>query len=351
MEKFLNKLKQKNIPWSKDVNLTELKKGYSRISNILQSLNLIPELSPQQFFRLTKGHTQKYYSVCADKNQDKKYFFRSLVNLKLIQNSDFAREIQLMQIIKNSAVPFKKYLLNYIKFSTDINLPWILLEYLDTTTVLEDKDRRGRLTRTLTDAEIQLLVNVINELQTVPLDIIQNKLSIPTFNIVNSLYNQISEKYYQNKSIHTLLDESSFKISLDIIKKNEQLISEESKYPTHGDFYSGNIFINTSNQNAQIRIVDWENFHINNFAYDITFFYVHLFKEDDFANRITAEYRKQLSLGLHNKFDRLFKLNLIYLCLKSLVMDTFYDYSKKEAVQKRNGLKKMLIRTINQMNL
>ncbi len=282
-----------------------------KIDSILKKKTLTPLITPSEFIFRTHGHQHRYYSVCMDKNGNK-IFFHALLNKDDESRHKFLNELFFANVIKSMSSGLAKYMPQYIDASEDqAPVPWLISTYIEDK-VLEDKQKAEHVYRTLNLEEIFSITHSIYQINTEFLKIYDLKtIDRKSVNIVWNVLDT-SLPIIVNRGL--VQENIAIKIK-EFVHSNFNLLTEENIYFTHGDFHLGNIIVNDKHKSHTI-IIDWENYHINNFAYDIAFLYSRLFDEKSLRKQLVLDFIKKIpDNSMVKKFYILFRCNLIYFAL------------------------------------
>lgn len=287
-----------------------------KISNVLKKLEITPKESPQGFIKRTKKRKHRYSTICFDKKGKKFIFYASLHDSPREKNK-MKTEVKFAQFLiknKKNYSFFPKYFLARI----EKNFCWILREFVEEKP-LESKKEIEKLERKLSEEEIKKICKVLIEMQKIKV----SQLSFLKQKELNNFF-KIPEEIKKRK---VLVDNEINKIKKFILK-NRQLLKAENKYFCHGDFQIGNIILSKDG----VKIIDLESAMISNFAFDICFLWLRLWREkvrkkflEYFYNFLPKEKKK--------KFEILFRLNCLFLGFHNFCA-TPTEYLK-EMVEKR----------------
>lgn len=347
---FFSKFKRKNLAWAQDVDLIKLKEGFNQISSILQNFNLEPQISPIEYFTLTKGYKRKYYSTCVDKTTHIPYFFHAFIKTSEKEYSAFddlpiLKEITFASQLNQRCEFVEKYVPKYIKYSQNNSpLPWFVTEFIEGST-LENKNQIGKLALEPSPVMIHHISSVLNQLGNL-LKTFKFESPIKHFDVRKEVGFLCSETIPRLRSNGYLPKEYETGIKQFLIK-NTAVVEKEIRYFSHGDFHIGNIFYNVHDTRYSVKIVDWENYHINNPAYDLSVFFLRLFEEKTFRRAMIFQYLKQFNKDEIHIFTLLFRFNILYLTLKQASWNPLFELSKSKERKREHWLKKLLFTSLN----
>jgi len=176
------------------------------------------------------------------------------------------------------------------------------------------------------------LVKIIYEINTKLYNKFFPKLKIEKSNIEETI-KEIIKKILPSLKIKGLLNLKNIKLINQFLLKYESLLEESNLYFNHGDLNPGNILFSSA---GEIKIVDWETYHLNNLLYDITYFYSHLYGSEAFRKKILIDFFKLIPNKYEKKSKILFRSNIIILSLKYINYGLFLELNEKDfQMQKR----------------
>lgn len=310
-----------------------------RINQIVFQLNLKPFVTPEKFIEKTKGIKHRYYTPCVQNG--KKYFFYALLKKEKKSKEKFLKELRLANFLINTKPKqLLPHLPNYIKTSLQTSQPpWILVDWTNNP-VLEDKKNAEVSIHKLNYKETKQLVETIIKInQFLQNTDWQKKLKIEKFNL-----KQAWQKIISNLEI---LYHKGFKHDkIKVIKKNLnsdfQLWNKENHYFCHGDLHLGNIIYHKVNSEISFKIIDWELYHINNFAYDVSFLFSRLWQERKMRNDLIKKYLSFLPKNKIEVFKKLFKANLTYFAIIYGLKSSPLEFTKAQVKKRQAWFKKLI---------
>ena len=315
-----------------------------KITSVLKKLSLKPKINPQEFIKTTDGIKHRYYSSCSRKN--KNYFFYALLKRDEKNKTKFIRELKIAKFLLKNKHTLTKYFPLYID-SSDLGdqCLWILSENIPSF-VLEDKKRAEKSIRSLEKKEIHSLARVIFDFNHHFLDSkIKRAIKTDKFK-VNQNYKKLLKTLIGLKGSGIINSKFLQKAQL-FISDNRRLLNRENKYFVHGDVHLGNIFVYKKGREIKIKIIDWELYHLNNFAYDIAFFYSRLWREPELRRMMINEFLSIIPKSKTSIFKRLFKLNLIYFSTTYGLESSPVEFNQKELSKRKDWFKKLLLHSVD----
>lgn len=310
----------------------DLNEAEKRVEKILKKLKLTPEVNPKRFFSLTKGYKHRYFSICKYKN--KKVFFSCVVKYDKLTIESFKKEYKLAKLINSSLFSCPNYLPRYLKIS--LKDLCFVQEYIPSYTTLQNKNKIFEINPSINIIQAkklsEKLVKIIYEINIKLFNKFFPKLKIEKSNI-EEIIKEIIKKILPSLKIKGLLNLKNIKLISQFLLKYKSLLEESNLYFNHGDLHPGNILFSSA---GEIKIVDWETYHLNNLLYDITYFYSHLYGSEAFRKKILIDFFKLIPNKYEKKSKILFRSNIIILSLKYINYGLFLELNEKDfQMQKR----------------
>lgn len=157
------------------------------------------------------------------------------------------------------------------------------------------------------------------------------KVKLPKFNCQKYLNIPAYEKLVKKK----LVGKKAVNNILAMIKKTMPLLKKENHYLSHNDLNLGNILLNR----GKILIIDWELIHINNFAYDMSYLWTHLWQlKKDLRKKMIEIYLNNIPQSQAEKFKRLLPVITAYVSLGGILT----EHKGKNIKQRKKFYKKIL---------
>ncbi|MFQ6049688.1 MAG: phosphotransferase [Candidatus Paceibacterales bacterium] len=273
-----------------------------KIKEKLKELHLKPEVSPKKFLQKYKTGKHRYFSPCFKKEKEVVAFYARLHD-NLDAKQKFLNEVRFLKELKKSNLRIKEIVPEILSSGVEKDFEWFEREYPPPPPLGKSRKASSPLSPLIIDKIVKAIVEIsrINP-KKFP------KIKFKKFNPRNYL----AEGTYENLVKRRIISrEISHKIAR-MIKNKMGLLEKENHYFSHGDLNLGNILSNGEN----IRIIDWELVHLNNFAYDIGYLWAHLWEaKRDLRNRLMASYLKRLSPSQLTKFKKLLPVVASYLSL------------------------------------
>lgn len=299
-----------------------------KIWKVLEKLKLFPLESPENFIARTNKTKHRYSTVCQNEKGEK-FLFLCRLHESPFEKEKMKTEIKLANFLQKRNFPFFP---KYFASKIEKDFEWLVREYFEEG-VLEDQGEIEKLKRQISEEEIEKICQALLEIQ---------KIKISGFPFLKE--KEIKNFFLLPDEIEKrkILKEKERKKIKKLIEENKKFLKEENKYFSHGDFSIGNlIFL----PNGNLKIIDLESAMISNFAYDICFLWIRLWREK-IKRKILEKFYSLLSKEKKEKFKLLFQLNSLFLGFHSFCASP-KEYSK-EMLKKRkkfylNLLKKAIV--------
>jgi len=299
------------------------------IDKKLKILGMKPEVSPSEFFRVHRSLKHRYFSPVEDKKETKRAFYARCHN-NLDAKRKFIREANFLNKIQKSSYQIKSAIPKIILWRKEKNFEWMVREYIEGIPLEHNRELKSKIEQEKVK-KLALLVNQISKIN--PSEF--STLKIERFNIKNYL----AEDLLKGLSMEGILSSSVVGKLLKKIKKTMPLLERENKYFAQGDLNLGNIIVGEKNK---LWIIDWELIHVNNFAYDICYLWVHLWNtEKKIRKALIEEYIKKLTKEKLSKFKKLLPVVASYLSLGGVKIK--HEKEKEEYFEKRKRFYKSLL--------
>lgn len=281
------------------------------IEKKLKELKLKPEISVKKFLSEHKDRKHRYFSLC--KKNGKKIVFYARLHQNQDAKEKFIQEIEFLKKIKETNLEIKNFIPKILDWRIEKNFEWFEREYLKANPLgfSRNINKKFSLETANQIAEIIFKINKINPAI----------IKLKHFNSQNYLplshYNSLAERKIISKNL--------YKKILKIIKNNLSLLEKENHYFCHGDLNLGNIL----SGGKKIWIIDWELIHINNFAYDIGYFWSHLWQANKKIRKaVIHSFLKKLPKNQIFKFKKILPIVVSYFSLGGI------EYKKEREKEK-----------------
>jgi len=311
------------------------------IKKIIKEEEITPAFSPKVFFTRIGKVKHRYYSP--GKWNGEKIFFYVLLKNDPISRNHFLNEINFALMIKKSQKlrTLQEYVPYYLKIANrKLKNPWIITKYIPFP-VLEDKNNAEKSIFLPEQKQIKKLAKFIYQLNSLKLKSSTNKTfekNSPNFSRRYELLKILLEKNYKKG----LLSSSENEKIKEQVKENKRLFIENSDHLVHGDFHLGNIILQKQNR-QYLKIIDWEDCHLNNLAYDISFLFSRLWREKTIRNKLITNYIRLIpSQREENKFKKLFKMNIIWFSVNYGLRSKPLEFNKKQIAERQKWFKIIL---------
>lgn len=305
-----------------------------KIESILKKLRLKPKIPPLEFITKKGEKKHRYYSICYPYGKLEKMFFYARINKNKWAKEKSMNEIAMVEYIKNTKEKDEvlNYFPNYHKCKKEKDFEWILTKYFKGT-ILESSKKAEKISIALSDKKILDLAKILFSINHSSLF---EKVSIKKFNVKEYLDLENLPLFEKEISLPKL----NPKIK-ELINKNKKFLFEENKYFTHGDFHLGNIVVSEK----RAKIVDWEDYCLNNFAFDTAFFFCRLWREKKIRKKIIKNYFELLSQEEKKKFKILFRIDTLFQTSRDIKVKPL-EFDSIEFEQRKNFFKEVIKNSI-----
>lgn len=271
-----------------------------KIEKTLEKLKLKPEISIDNFLAKFKTKKHRYCTIC-ESEEGKKVVFYSRLHFNLDAKEKVIREIKFLEKLKRSDLKIKEVVPEIIEWKIEKSFEW----YLRNLSPGEPLGQRRILQQKLDKKIISKIAKIILEISKIPQDFIK---PLKEFNVENYL----AKKVYQELLKKKLLKRELVNSIQSFIEKNLSFLKKENKYFSHGDLNLGNLIYD----GKKVFLIDWELIHINNFAFDIGYFWSHLWQaKKEIRRSLVQEYLKEIPKTQFEKFKVLFPIVTSFLAL------------------------------------
>lgn len=265
-----------------------------------KELNLKPEIPIDDFLKEHGKGKHRYFSPCLDKN-GKKVAFYARLHFNLDAKRKIIREINFLEKLKKSRLKIKKRIPQIISFGLEKDFEWFIREYPPGLPLGKSRNLHQKLSSKL----VPRLIEILEDISKIPSSFFPKikKFKIEKY-LAKKTYQELVKKGFIKKKIANSLER--------FIKRNISLLKKENKVFCHGDLNLGNLLVRKN----EVWIIDWELIHLNNFAFDIGYFWTHLWEaETNFRQELIFSFLKKLSKEKIEKFKILFPIVVSYLAL------------------------------------
>ncbi len=304
-----------------------------KIDKKLQELNLRPFIKPADFIRLTKGKKHRYWSVCQTRKGKKVAFFARLHDNK-DASQKFKREVGFLNKIKTQKLDFYQVTPKLIDFGQERDFEWLIREYIDGLPLGFSRKLKTKIpfkiAPKLTKAIFQISQTPKSFLKTIPL----KKFDWHYYIKIQNLYFGLVRR--------GVIKQETYQKIIKLIQARKELLKKENHYFSHGDLNLGNIVLGGNN----FKIIDWELVHFNNFVYDFTYCWIHLWQAPkNFRRKFIQTYLGFLSVRQRKVFREILPVVVIYLALGGIVYQS-QEVSKHYLLARRKFYLKLLLRAL-----
>lgn len=292
-----------------------------KIARVLQLLKLKPAVTPQAFLKKVGATKHRYFSAAQTTDGQTVAFYA-----RLHDNPDagkkFLTEIAVLKKFATHRLPFTDLTPKFFSSGRQPDFEWFTREYVTGPSLGHSRHLTGRLSGTIMS---QLAHGIASIAQCSPRHL---RLKLPAFNPRNYAIAQQCWGLTQN----TRVPPATCRSLTTLVNRSRPLLVAENRALAHGDLNLGNILV----PRGRVRIVDWELTHVNNFAYDIGYLWVHLWEAPPrFRQQLVATYLQQVPARRHRRFQQLFPVVVAYLAIGGIPYRLRREVSKAEQQQRQ----------------
>ncbi len=260
----------------------------------------------------------------------KKFFFKILINDEIAPIEAIKREIEIIKFLSAEKAGINIHQL--VKYDNE-NFPyWYLARYFDGKLLGHFYELYSR-----NDKYIPLLVNVLFSLQNIPQKNLKKILKKKEFFLWQrdfNIYLKMIRDYLQGIE-KEIAKEINFGKIYNFLNEKKEIFSNSPLILTHGDFTLANFVISR----RKLIVTDWEQAHLDNFAYDLSHLWIQLWKHPDWQKRLISEFISRLPKDKIEEFKDLFRVVIISEALGELrlsinLCDKKYKKNATEAALK-----------------
>lgn len=292
-----------------------------KINERLKKNRLIPEISPEFFLKKYKASKHRYCSVCNDFDGNKIVFYARVHNNEDARNK-VKREILFLDEIKKNNFKISGYIPKLIDYGIENDFEWFTREYIEGDALGDIYGQCKKPSIKLVDGllvALRYLLEISSVLKKNKNLKLKNKGSYENY--------LIKIKEYKKLLNNEIISENDYRQIKKFIQKNKNIINNKNKYVVHGDFHPGNIIFKKN----RFWIVDWELAQINNYIFDLSFFWLHS-KGSDFSRRLIVKFTKNIKQKEIAK--KLFRISLLFLLSGEILRLQLLDKKKNKNIQK-----------------
>jgi len=264
----------------------------------IKELKIEPILGLNQFIKKNK----RFYSPPCFNERGEKVFFKILITDEIAPAEAIRREIEIRKFLASY-----KGKLNYpLLISSDSkNFPyWFLSRYLEGKLL-------GHFYNLYLNNKryIPLLVEALFSLQEIPDNSIKKISKIKNCFLWKRDYPEylIMVRSYQKGIDKEIRKKIDFQEIYELFKKKRKFLEKSPLVLAHGDFTLANFVASK----GKLVVTDWEQAHLDNFAYDICHLWIQLLRYPDWQKGLLSEFLSRLSADRKEEFQDLFRLIVI----------------------------------------
>jgi hypothetical protein len=266
----------------------------------LKELQLNPEITPREFLKIHKTGKHRYFSPCLEKDGKIVAFYARLHD-NLDAKEKFIREINFLKRLKGINSKIKKIVPAILNYGVEKDFEWLKREYPKASPL-------GRSRELIQRPSPELIKEITGSILEISKISPRNFPGLKNFDCQNYL----SKGEYEGLQKRGIISEELRKKIFKMIKGNLPLLEKENRYFCHGDMNLGNIL----SDKKDIWFIDWELIHLNNFAYDIGYFWAYLWEAKiSFRQKLIKSFIRNLDSQKFLKFKKLLPIVVSYLSL------------------------------------
>ncbi len=272
-----------------------------KIARVLGRLKLKPAVTPRAFLNQVNTAKHRYFTAARATDGTTVAFYARLHDNPDARNK-FLTEIAVLKQFARRRLPFAAIAPQFFASGRQPDFEWFTREHIAGPAVGHSRHLTGRLSGTIVS---QLAHGIAGIAQCPPRDL---GVKLPAFNPQNYAIAQQCWGLTQN----TRVPPATCRGLTRLVSRSLPLLTAENRALVHGDLNLGNILV----PRGIVRIVDWELMHINNFAYDIGYLWVHLWEaQPRFRRQLLTRYARHLPTRRLRRFRQLFPLVVAYLAI------------------------------------
>lgn len=261
-------------------------------------LKLKPALKINQFIIKNK----RFYSTLCLIQEKKKVFFKILIVDEIAPKEAIKREIKIRKFLS--------------EFKEKINYPLLMcyenkkLPYWFISQYLEGKLLGNFYDLYLNDKKyIPGLVDTLFSLHQIPQNLMGKIAKEKDFYLWKRDFNQYLElvKEYRLGIGKKIVKEIDFKSIYNLFQEKKEFFDKSPLVLAHGDFTLANFVA----PNEKLAITDWEQAHLDNFAYDLAHLWIQLWRYPDWQKGLISEFLSRLPKEKKIEFKNIFRIIII----------------------------------------
>lgn len=300
-----------------------------KIAAVLRRLQLTPAVPPQMFLKKV-GATKHRYFTAARTADGKTVAFYARLHDNPDAQKKFLTEIAVLKKFAARRLAFAALAPQFFASGRQGDFEWFTREHVAGPSLGHSRHLTGRLSQTIIS---QLARGIAKIAQCSPRGL---EVKLPIFNPHNYAIAQQCWGLTRNARVPS----ATCRGLTALVKRSLPILAAENRALVHGDLNLGNILVPRN----IVRIVDWELMHINNFAYDISYLWAHLWEaQPRFRRQLLAAFLKHVPARRHPRFQQLFPLVVAYLAVGGIP----YQERREISLAARRRRQRYHIRLLN----
>lgn len=300
------------------------------IARVQARLGLTPQVSARSFLAQVGDAKHRYVSRCATRAGATVAFYARLHANRDAQ-AKFLTEIRLLQYFRRHQPPFATVVPKLLAWGRTPNFEWFTREY----PLARPLGSSRRLAHQPSQTVATAIGRTVAQIGTLPVRHLPFRIRAfrsDDYRIVAQCASIAGDAGVPARTC-TALQRKFTRARTLLVRGNRTL--------AHGDLNLGNLLAT----DEQFWIIDWEQVHVNNFAYDIGYLWAHLWQAPRPIRRaVLAGYLAELPARRHHDFQTLLPLVVAYLCMGGVTWRAGRREDHAELLQRRRYYLQLLQR-------
>lgn len=287
------------------------------INHTLQSLGLIPNITPEAFIKKTEGRKHRYATQARASDGCSVIFYARLHNNEDARHK-FIQDVRMLDKLSHGRHAFSAYVPNVYAHSIQKNREWFARENLKQREMGNVYKAKIKLSQ----RDVRRFTHLFHALQTIP--------TLPHHRFERrdaDFFLQISEGNL--RQVKNLFPPSERAQIISYLHTEYQTIQQASTHLVHGDCHPGNILMDK----RHLYLIDWETTQRNLRTTDIGYFYLSLSGQPAFRRGLLQSYWRHISWK--KQFHQLFPLSALFFALNHLYTLSLNPIEKLSAQERQ----------------
>jgi len=271
-----------------------------KINGVLGRKHLVPKITPENFLKKHKANKHRYCSTCFSKKGEKIVFYARLHNNEDAKNK-VRREILFLKEAGKKNFKINDYIPRLIDYGIEKDFEWFTRDYIR-------GDALGDIYGFNKKPSVKLVTGFLEALKSISgtSAVFKNRKKLKLEKKGGYKSYLIKREEYKKLFKKGIISKNDYFAVKKFIEDNKKDLNKQDNCIAHGDFHPGNIIL----ENSRFWIVDWELMQINNFTFDISFFWLHS-KGSAFCRNLVVQFMD--SVANKELAKKLFRLSLTFL--------------------------------------